>query len=822
MKQKFGILLMMGIFLTYFPSLAGDLNNTLSGTITDAVTHQALIGATISIPDLKAGAVADVNGHYTIKNLPTGNYLIQVQYLGYRTLAQMVKIKDLTLGNFSLRLSAVEQQEVVVTGQSKATQIRETPIPIVAINKRYLQQNMSTNIIDAIASVPGVTAVTTGPNISKPFIRGLGYNRVLTLYDGMPQEGQQWGDEHGIEVDQYNISRVEIIKGPSSLTYGSDALAGVVNLISTPPAPEGKIIGSVLGDYQTNNGLIGNSVMLSGNKNGFYWLGRVSHKQAKDYQDKIDGRVYATNFNETDGSVSLGINRDWGFSHLDLTSYNDLQGIPDGSRDSTTRQFTKQITEADTFRPIVTPAELNTYSLPVLHQRIQLYRALSTNSIIIGQGNLGINLGFERSIRQEFSHPQYPDVAGLYLILNSYTYDLKYNFQEMAGWNLTTGVNGMYQTNDATKGTDFVIPSYKQFDLGGYFLVTKKINRLNLEGGLRYDTRHFHNQALYTRPNGIGGFDKYVSGPDTAGAAEPYHDYQHTFSGVTGSFGLTYNFSNRFSVKANLARGYRAPNILEISANGAHPGTNIYQLGNPNFKPEFSLQEDIGLDYTSRHISVSLSVFNNDIQNYIFNQKVLNNQGGDSIIVPGFQTFQFAASHAQLYGGEFSIDIHPHPLDWLHFKNSISTVYALNKGVNGIAPGDSAKYLPFIPPFHSITELRADIKKVSGHLRNAFVKAQVEFFAPQNRVFLAYNTETPTPGYTLVNAGIGTDITNRTGHVLFNLSLFANNIFDIAYQDNMSRLKYFEQYPTDPRGHYGIYNMGRNVGIRVSVPFEVK
>src|SRR5205823_6304276 len=145
-------------------------------------------------------------------------------------------------------------------------------IPIVAVNQEYIRTNLSTNIIDAISKVPGVNGFSTGPNVSKPIIRGLGFNRVLTLYDGFRQEGQQWGDEHGIEVDQYSVEKVEVIKGPSSLTYGSDALAGVVNLIPFQSAPEGKLTGDILTEYQTNNGLYAGSGMLSGTKNGFDWM----------------------------------------------------------------------------------------------------------------------------------------------------------------------------------------------------------------------------------------------------------------------------------------------------------------------------------------------------------------------------------------------------------------------------------------------------------------------------------------------------------------------------------------------------------------------
>src|ERR1039458_9759956 len=124
---------------------------------------------------------------------------------------------------------------------------------MVALSQQYLTQNASTNIIETMNKIPGVSTLTTGPNVSKPYIHGLGYNRVLTLFDGVRQEGQQWGDEHGIEVDQFLIDHIEVVKGPASLMYGSDALAGVVNLLPADPLPNGTIKGSLLTNYQTNN-----------------------------------------------------------------------------------------------------------------------------------------------------------------------------------------------------------------------------------------------------------------------------------------------------------------------------------------------------------------------------------------------------------------------------------------------------------------------------------------------------------------------------------------------------------------------------------------
>ena len=826
MKHKIGwiffLLSWMGVCSTHAADRINQ-DHILTGQVIDSATHQPLAGATIFIPDLHTGTISDSTGHYVVNHLPEGRFLVEVRFIGYTTSSKEVYIQGkTTILNFSLSSSLIEQSEVVITGQSRATALRNTPIPVIAINRQYLQENLGTNIISSLTRIPGVSAVSTGPNVAKPFIRGLGYNRILTLYDGQRQEDQQWGDEHGVAVDEYNIERVEVVKGPASLTYGSDAMAGVINLIPTQPAPEGHTIGSLLNEYQTNNNLIGNSLMFSGNHNGLGWVVRGSHKMAKDYRNKVDGRVYATNFQETDFSGSLNKTLPWGSTRLDLTYFDDLQGIPDGSRDSATRRFTKQITEADTFRPIVPESELNSYRLPTLHQHIQHARIYWANSLNIGQSELQLNLGFEQNIRREYSHPEYPAIPGLYLILNTFTYGVKYNFSASSGWQTTLGLNGMYQHDNVTKGTEFIIPSYGELD-GGVFIMTQKSwNNWHLMAGIRLDHRNFHQDALYTFPNPTTGFDQATSQPPSPGQTPKFYKANHVYSGLSGSLGASYQITPRLTLKANLARGYRAPNIVEISANGVHPGTNIYQIGNPDFKPEFSLEEDLGLSYTSAHVSFYLSIFNNDMQHYIYNARVLTVNGQDSVIVPGNQTFKYRQGHARLYGGEMHLDVHPHPLDWLHLETDLSTVYGLNlDAAQQKSGGDSAKYLPFIPPLHGLTEIRANIRWKKWPLNNTYLAVQAEYYATQNHVMLAYNTETPTPGYTLFNLHAGTELVNRQGHPYLELTLFADNLFNRLYQNHLSRLKYMEPYPDDPRPYHGIYGMGRNIGIRAIIPFTL-
>jgi iron complex outermembrane receptor protein len=247
-----------------------------------------------------------------------------------------------------------------------------------------------------------------------------------------------------------------------------------------------------------------------------------------------------------------------------------------------------------------------------------------------------------------------------------------------------------------------------------------------------------------------------------------------------------------------------------------HPGTNIYQIGNDSFKPEFNLQEDIGFVFSSKYAVIQLNLFNNFITNYIYNQKLIGANGQDSVIVAGNETFKFQEGSANLYGGELNIDLHP--IKTLHFENSISVVYGDNKGVKNTKVPDDEKYLPFIPPFHGVSELRLDF--ASKNIKHGFIKAQVEYYGAQNRAFIAYNTETPTAGYTLFNAGVGGSFVNKEGKTVVSVYLMGNNLFNTGYQDHLNRLKYFEDYPGNFTGRNGIYNMGRNIAFKLSFPIN--
>jgi iron complex outermembrane recepter protein len=808
---------------------AGPELGTLTGTVTDKADGKPISGATISIPDMKTGTVTDASGKFSITLATKGIHLVEVSYVGYATFDQNIDFAVISHLDVQLTLSTIEAGEVVVTGVSKATEIKRAPIPIVAVGKSYMDEHSAAgNVIDAVANLPGISAVTTGPNISKPFIHGLGYNRVVTLEDGIRQEGQQWGDEHGIEVDQNSIDRIEIIKGPASLSYGSDAIGGVVNLLTPPPVPDGKILGYASGIYGTNNGLINGTLRLQGNRNGLIWGTQLSEKLAKDYQDQHDGRVYATNFNEKDARAMIGLNKAWGYSYLNASLFDDLQAIPDGSRDSLTRKFTYQVTDSDTYRPIVPGSMLNSYSVPTLHQHVQLYRIYNISSFALGTGNLLVNLGWQYSHRREFTHPQNPDVPGLNLELHTYTYDIKYNFTISHAWETSVGVNGMYQNNALGYSTDFPIPAYHQFDIGPFFIEKRSFGKLDITGGARIDTRTFSGQSAYIDTT-VQYFPTLYTGanPSSApGVTQQFPALNKTFSGVSGSLGATYNFSNHFLIKANFARGFRAPSIAELSANGPDPGSQIYHVGNSNFKPEFSSQEDIGAALNLAHVTASIGFFDNHLQNYIFQQQILDANGNPERVNPDgspnpngeYSKFTYVQSAARIDGGEFYLDIHPVP--WLHFENSLTLTYGTNLINDGKAP-DSLKYLPFMPPPHTHSELRATTAKGFGRIRSGYAYIGFDHYNPQNRFFSAYGTETYTAGYNLLSAGVGMKLVNATGKSILEVYLEGTNLANVNYQSNMSRLKYFDNPVVPPGIQPGIFNMGRNFSLKVVVPFDL-
>ena len=606
-----GILLIFCSLIGHFIAAQPRQGISLTGKVTDAVTGSPLSGASVYFTDARVGATTNRDGGFMLRNVPSGHHLLEISHAGYTTIVEHIDITENQERNFSLSPAVVENQGVTVTGVTSATSTRKAPIPVTLIRKSQLMENPSTNIIDAIAKQPGVSQISTGPAISKPVIRGLGYNRVVVVNDGMRQEGQQWGDEHGIEIDEASVSRVEILKGPASLIYGSDALAGVINFITNTPVAEGTLKGNIYSNYQTNNGQLGLHGNIAGNQNGFNWNAYGSYKTAKDYRNKWDGRVLNSRFNERNFGGYIGLNKSWGYSHLILSSLNQDVGLVEGDRDDLTGQFL--VNPESPLERVATKEDLNSRDLFAPNQNVQHYKVMSDNNFRLGNSRFRLNLGYQNNLRKEFGNPEDLDETELSFDLKAATYNLQWRFREITNWETTLGISGMYQDNK-NKGEEAIIPDYNLFDIGGFVYSQRDVQKTTISAGLRFDNRSINGQQMME------------------GTEVKFGSFTRNFSNVTGSIGVSYHPSEKVNVKANFSRGFRAPTLSELAANGAHEGTNRYEYGTLDLKSERSLQGDLGIDLDYQHVSLSANLFYNRLNDFIFYRRLESAWGGDSII----------------------------------------------------------------------------------------------------------------------------------------------------------------------------------------------
>ena len=680
----------------------------------------------------------------------------------------------------------LQLNELTVTGVTGDTKLKHATAPVSIVSPQVLHSTASTNIIDAIAHQPGVSQLTTGGSISKPIIRGLGYNRVVVMSEGVRQEGQQWGDEHGVEVDGSSVNSVEILKGPASLMYGSDAMAGVVILHAQPTLAEGEMKANVSTEYQTNNGLFGYNLSMAGNQQGFVWDAGWSQKMAHAYKNKYDGYVPGSQFREQAGRLMLGVNKAWGHSRLTGTFYHLTPGIIEGERDPETGE----LVHGEGFM-------VHGYGKTLPFQQVKHFKAVWDNSLNLSSGYLKAIIGYQQNRRQEFEESM--DEYELYFKLHSLTYDLRYITNEWNGWKLSTGIGGMYQKS-SNEGEEYLIPDYRLFDFGLYATTTKSLgDHWTLNGGVRYDHRRLHGYEL-------------IEDGDLR-----FNDFSRHFNGLTGSIGAVCNINEHLNLRLNLARGFRTPNMSELASNGVHEGSIRYELGNQHLKAEYSLQADLGLDFTSRYVSAQLALFANRIDNYIFTHRVAE------VIDPDFITYAYTQGDARLLGFEAGVDFHP--IHSVHFSNTFSYV---NAQLLNATP--DTKYLPFTPAPKWSSELKWELSHhshptVAHHhttdaahhslLNNLYIAAGFDCYLKQSNIYNDDDTETPTPGYALFSLSAGSDIQVK-GRKIAEFYITADNLFNLAYQNHLSRLKYANENVIT--GRRGVYNMGRNISFKVVVP----
>lgn len=714
--------------------------NKISGTVTDS-SNNPIIGVSIYAPELHKGTTTDSEGRYSLTNLPVGVLKLLFEYVGYSNQVKTIKIKlnqnDL---NVTLEQTIFEMDAVIVSTAFNKIQSQNV-MKVEHKTIKELQQKGTATLIEGLATIPGVSQVSTGTSIGKPVIRGLSGNRVLVYSQGVRMENQQFGDEHGLGLNDAGVESVEVIKGPASLLYGSDALGGVLYFNPEKFADANTFKANFSQKLFSNTLGSNSSLGLKTSTESWKFITRGSFNTHSDYRIAGGDRVTNTRYNETDFKTGIGYS-DSSFSSVLRYNYNKLDlGIPeDGIAEQTSSKNT-------------------TFPRQGVFNHL-----LSLNSVIyLEDSKLDVDLGYVANDRSEYEDS---DVAGLHMKLKTFNYDAKYYLPKMGKLESIFGIQGMHQTN-TNLGEEYLIPDATTNDFGVFGTINYEWdNNSALQAGLRFD-----NRKITSTENGIIGEEGYFRAVD------------RSFDSFNASLGYKMDLADDLTLRLNLASGFRAPNLAELTSNGVHEGTNRYEIGNSDLKTEQNVQSDINLEYNNSHLEFFVNGFYNHINNYIYTSPTGTIQDNNDV-------FSYIQNNAMLYGGEIGLHFHPHPLDWLHYETSFETVTGEKQN------GD---YLPLIPANNWSNTIRTEFK-----IKNWFEAgyATLNFTSTFNQKNVS-GFETHSNGYTLVNLGFGGTV--KLGKTVFDVNLNGNNLFDKRYIAHLSRLK-----------NDGIPNIGRNIVLGVN------
>ncbi len=727
MKNLFKIVLLL-------VTTAGYSQYKISGYVTNS-QQQKVQGVIIYMEENNAETKTDERGYYEFLSVPKGQHKIIFQALGYDI--KTVFVSTLASEN-TLNVELVEKTQhldavIVSTFYNKIQSQNVMKVEHASINE--LKEKGSISLIDGLTTLPGVSHISTGNSIGKPVIRGLSGNRVLVYSQGIRMENQQFGEEHGLGLNGNGIESVEVIKGPASLLYGSDALGGVVYFNPEKYAPQSQQMTHVEQTYYSNTQGSSTSMGYKATPSKFKFLAQGNYTSHADYDVPNGNRIINTRFIEKDFKSGIG------YSNSKIATdfrynYNNLNlGLPE-----------EDIENSGSRNPLF-PKQVVANHLLSLNQKVYFKNS-----------KIEADFGYSINDRKEI---EAPNEVALSMKLNTISYNVKYCMPKMNRWETIIGVQGMDQTN-TNFGEELLIPDAKIADFGAFATTNYSWNSNVLQAGIRYD-----NRKISTSTHGIEGEDGY------------FEALNKQFNSFNASLGYKTNLSNSLSTRINIASGFRAPNLSELTSNGVHEGSNRFEIGNSSLKNEQNFQLDVNLEYKSEHVEVFVNGFYNHIHQYIYIRPTGSQLSGNDV-------YQYVQNNAQLYGSEIGIHVHPHPFDWLHITSSFENVIGTQ----------ADNYLPLIPANQWKNNLRITLKN-SPWYTDGFVAAFFNYTFKQNNISAF---ETKTHDYLLVHLAMGGKIS--WGKTKCTLRLNANNLFGKTYINHLSRFK-----------NDGIVAMGRNILI---------
>lgn len=689
-------------------------------------------------------------------------------------------------------IKSVGLSEVVVTGSYRHMQDRKTALTLDLLQKEYLDRHFTGNLVQTLKNVPGVNSMDIGAGFSKPMIRGLGFNRIAVSENGIKQEGQQWGADHGLEIDAFNVEEVRILKGPSSLLYGSDAMGGVIEILPPAPPKRNQLFGEAAFLGKSVNGTMGGSLMLGLKKDSWFARVRFSEQHYGDYHVPADTIVYLTQLMPLYGrklkntagferNVSLlgdyrknryRMNIAVSNAYQKMGFFPGAHGIPDISR----------LKDDGNSRNIELPYNKVNHLKVTTHQQY-LWDGLQLSG----------DFGYQFNRREEWSafHTHYdaqpmpqkdPDKE-LAFELHTYSAALKLRLLHSTSWEHAAGWDAQMQRN-TIGGYSFLLPAYRRFMTGGFWLSTyRPNNQLTVTGGLRYDVgkidiTSYEDSYLAEYLRGAGYKEEVIR-------LYRWRSYpvNRTFGDWSCSVGVVWMPAAGHLVKVNAGRSFRLPGANELASNGVHHGTFRHEQGDASLASEQGWQIDASYALTYKKMKLVVSPFASWYDNYIY----LNPTGDWSILPHAGQIYQYRGARAVFVGGEINFD-----MDFLRFFNYRFVgeyVYTYNR--------DEHTALSFSPPASMRNVLTWEGKHCQFH-------AEFQSIASQRRIA---RNEDSTAGANLFHVGGSARIRMAKAEVEVSLSI--QNVFDEKYYNHLSFYRKVE-----------IPEPGRNFQISIKIPFK--
>ena len=752
-------------------AIAQPCNYLLSGHVEDVDTNEKLVAATASIKETGKQIVTNEKGDFVFTALCAGEYTLLITHVSCDTVVEKIILtKDYHIDILMPHTRKVLGKVVVNAQKGTAnTGFKKE------LSGRALEETKGLSLAEALSKINGITILQTGSTISKPVIHGLHSNRILTINNGVRQEGQQWGNEHAPEIDPFIADKLIVIKGVDELRYGSDAIGGVILVEAKPLRNKPGHAAEINNAYFANN----RQYVFSG-------MFEQQLKKQPAFRFRVQGtykkganattpnyRLNNTGSEEKNFSITTGWKKEKFNTEIFYSHFATKVGIFNGAHIGNLTDLLNAIVAK---KPNDVFLGQNTYTIQRPYQDVSHDLLKSKSIFYSGEHKFTILLAGQFNHRKEFDIVRSSTNKNPQLDLSIYTIteDLSWEHQKINNFSGIAGVSMMQQDN--SYNGRYFIPNYFAYSFGGYYIEKWSKHKWELQAGVRYDNKSINTTRLKFNADTI--------------------NYDFNFSTFASSFNTVYKPTENWKLNTNISLASRAPYVNELLSDGIHHGTATYEKGDISLKPEHSINVSAGINYqhSSKNFSMDVLLYSNSINNFIYQQPMPNNPV--LTIAGAFPLIAYKQTDAVLSGFDISALIKP--LSALEWTSKFSFLYARNKILND--------WLILMPANRLGNEITYNLKN-GKKITNKYLSAEMMNVMQQNNVPSDANGKqdykVPPAAYTLISMNASaTMVVYKTS---VTVSIGVRNLLNTVYRDYLNSMRYF----TD--------EMGRNISIRLKI-----